>query len=499
MRWWLVVLGACAGEDSDPPIRRVWEPFLEEPALRENPDAGLTLFLDLVLDAPTLLRVTIDDGRRVWTQEVQGGLAPEVLLLGFTPGSEAEIRVDSIGGTELYGTRTLRTTIPPLPEGFPTFTVSADADAMEPGVTLIASGGLLVMVDPEGVPVWFKEVDGVVHGTARFSDGSLAYVLDRSTVEAVDLAGRSVRRWRARTADEPDGIAVDVESFHHDVVELPDGGFASLSVERRQVEDYPADERTAGTTAPAWVAGDVIVEVDADGTVRRSLPLLDLLDPTRIAYDAVVGDFWEDFGSWRGDDVKDWSHGNALWHDAPTDSWLVSLRHQDAVIAVSRATGTLRAILAPPANWPPELDGLLVRPAEPAGFAYAYHQHGAKTTPDGNVLMFDNGNRRASAWEPVTPDAENTSRCVEYTFHDATTYEVAFEYVGPFSGSLGDCDLLPETGNHLVTFGNVKDPALPGVRIVEVTPDGTEVFVLEVPQPATAFRAERMPGLIPGY
>jgi hypothetical protein len=349
------------------------------------------------------------------------------------------------------------------------------------------------------VPVWYEAVPGVVHGTERWSDGSIAYVLDRASVEAVDLAGRSVHRWAARTADLAEAVPVDVEAFHHDVAELPEGGFASLSVERRWIGDYPAEERTPGTTAPAWVAGDVIVEVDPDGTVRRSLSLLDLLDPTRIAYDAVVGDFWEDFAPWRGDDVKDWSHGNALWYDAPTDSFLVGLRHQDAVVAVSRATGELRAILAPPVNWPPSLEARVVRPVEPEGFEYAYHQHGAKTTPAGDVLMFDNGNRRASAYEPVTPDEENTSRCVEYAFPTATTYEVAFEYVGPFSGSLGDCDLLPETGNHLVTFGNVKDPELPGVRIVEVAPDGTEVFVLEVPQPATAFRAERMPGLIPGF
>ena len=87
MRWGLVLgCAACAGEDVDPPRPR-WEPFAAEPVIRENPDAGLTLFLDVVLDAPTALRVTIDDGRRAWTQEVPAAVESEVLLLGFTPGS----------------------------------------------------------------------------------------------------------------------------------------------------------------------------------------------------------------------------------------------------------------------------------------------------------------------------------------------------------------------------------------------------------------------------
>jgi hypothetical protein len=70
-----------------------------------------------------------------------------------------------------------------------------------------------------------------------------------------------------------------------------------------------------------------------------------------------------------------------------------------------------------------------------------------------------------------------------------------------FSGSLGDCDLLPDTGNHLITFGNLKNPLLPGVRVYEVAPDGNVVWQLSLlgaVDRATLYRAERVAPVIPG-
>jgi hypothetical protein len=294
------------------------------------------------------------------------------------------------------------------------------------------------------------------------------------------------------------------------VVQIPDGAptgagnYLSLSIERQWIEDYPSSEDDpAAPAAPAWVAGDVVVEFTPEGQVVHSWSLLDRLDPRRVAYDAVRGPYWEDFGPWVGDDIKDWSHGNAVSYDPATDTVLASLRHQDAVVGLDHATGDLRWIIAPSANWPPDLADKVLVPDDPA--MVAYHQHGAKFTPDGTVMLFDNGNNRASAFEPQLPDTENTSRGIELSLDPANGAASAVWSYGDelspahYAGSLGDADPLPETGNRLITFGNVANPVLGGVRLLEVTPDGEIVWDLVVPVPeATTFRSQRIRGVLPG-
>ena len=131
----------------------------------------------------------------------------------------------------------------------------------------------------------------------------------------------------------------------------------------------------------ANVIGDVIVEFRRDGTVVRRIPLLDVLDPYRVSYDSL-GAYWDEH---YGVTTRDWSHANALAFDAANDAWLVSLRHQDAIVQVRR-NGSLGWILGDPARWRAPWSWYLL--SAPGGHAWQYHQHAVQLMPDGTLLGF---------------------------------------------------------------------------------------------------------------
>jgi len=82
-------------------------------------------------------------------------------------------------------------------------------------------------------------------------------------------------------------------------------------------------------------------------------------------------------------------------------------------------------------------------------------------TPQGTLLVYDDGNFRASPFDPTITDINNYSRAVEYDINEETM-EVTqvWEYGGNISEPLYtsrvcNTDWLPKRSNVLVTFGNV--------------------------------------------
>ena len=107
-----------------------------------------------------------------------------------------------------------------------------------------------------------------------------------------------------------------------------------------------------------------VVEFFPDGTLRREWLLTDIIDPTRIGYDSLN----------QTADGRDWAHANAVVYDPSDDTFIASLRHQDAVIKFSRATGELVWILGPHDNWTAEFQPFLLHPID-TPFEWQYHQH----------------------------------------------------------------------------------------------------------------------------
>jgi arylsulfate sulfotransferase len=462
--------------------------------------APLTAILSLVTDVPTVLTIELDDGERTWSHTfAESSTQHEVPVVGArslkTVSVTAVLTAD--GGTLTTEVGTYST--PELPFGLGEMgALISEPGAMEPGYTLMPVAGHAVLVDAGGEVVWLAKLQGALHELLPAGGGLYRYLSSKGAVRLVDLAGTHVGGWHAEQAvTDPSTVPVDVLALHHDVQQLPDGTYLSLSVERRLL-DYPTSETDPNApTAQAWVAGDIVVNFAADGTVLDRWPLLDLLDPSRIAYDGVVGNYWEDFAAFKPDDIKDWTHGNSVSYDPVNDDVIVGMRHQDAVAAIDRSSGELVWVLAPPANWSGPAAAKVLA-ADASVEVLPYHMHGAKITPSGTLVVFDNGNNRASAYEPPS---QTGSRAAEYAVDPvAGTFGEVWSYgldENLFSGSLGDADVLPQTDNVLITWGNIKSPDPRGVvRIQEVTRSGQTVFDLWLPE-GTVFRAQRVPGLYP--
>jgi hypothetical protein len=237
------------------------------------------------------------------------------------------------------------------------------------------------------------------------------------------------------------------------------------------------------------VTGDQIVELTRAGEVVKRYSLFDVIDPTRIGHDSEIN--------------NDWTHSNAVIYDPASDAYLVSMRHQDAVIKIRRETGELVWILGNPANWRTPWKSKLLAPLG-ADFEWQYHQHAVQLTP-GGIGLYDNGNYRVPAYEDPLP-APYHSRVVRFAIDEvAMTVEQQWTYF-PKSGNdllysyaMSDAD-LQANGNVLIASGTLTSlRANPGwAQIIEVTDAGDPVFelnVVDAPQDATTFDADRIPDI----
>ncbi len=537
---WLVGLFFATGcADGTPPL-------LSEVRLTDPPSdrAPLAARLTVSTDEPTVVMLTVNDGVHEWS--VTPGAEPDVdhslLVLGLRPDRTHAVIVtatDAAGNASASAPITIVTD--PLPDDFPPFVVTvSDPERSEPGVTLFAlrrwpdgglfddTYGLIVALDAAGEVVWYHRTDRSIGDVIQLQNGHLMYwaTVDgiRSLLVEIDLLGRVVQQWHPRALAEAgleDSTLVDVDSFHHEVAQLPSGNFLTLSSEVRTFDDYPSSADVPDASRVTQdVVGDVIVEFARDGTVLTEIPLLDLVDPYRVGYDSLGQGYWRATYAALMDEepgVVDWAHANALAYDAETDSFVVALRHQDAIVKIGRSTRELSWILGSRSGWTGPWERQLLRPR--GDLAWAYHSHGLEITPQRTLLLYDNGNSRASPFEEQMPESDRYSRIVEYEVDEAAMeVREVWTYGGPdgeqfYSSFQSDADWLPTTGNVLITDGartsEVED-ATSGetvthnwVRIVEVThtAPAQKVFELviddEPPNGWRMYRAERLPGLDP--
>ncbi|MEE8094264.1 MAG: aryl-sulfate sulfotransferase [Gammaproteobacteria bacterium] len=531
-----------AATDSGTDNRDITPPVIANASLvNTNPRAPLSTVLSLSTDEPTRLTIRIDDGQRIWSVTPDEAFRTEhsAMVLGLRFGrshSMTAIAQDTAGNQSESARLTYET--PPLPVELPRTRVTVrDTARMEPGVNLFnvkwwgedrqeKKLGLIVIMDDRGDFVWYyRNDDDAIDDIRQLSNGNILYsnspAGDLWRLIEINLLGDIVQQWHAtgRHSESVEGSTpVDVDSFHHEVIELPNGNFLALTSELREMDDYPSsDSDPNAAPAPASVIGDVIVEFARDGTVIRRVKLLDVLDPHRIGYGSLGGGYYSDLYAGADLPLRDWEHGNALVYNPDDDSFIISLRHQDVLAKVSLATSELIWLLGTPANWKEPWSAKLLKPV--GEVEWSYHQHGPSFTGSGSIVMFDNGVPRVSPYEAQPAVEDLYSRAVEYAV-DEEAMEVSqpWSYGGPgedafYSRYLSDVDWLPITGNILVTDGS-RETGPDGrtstaadrklwARIIELThtdPAETvfEVILEEDPEYGVhIYRAKRLPSLYP--
>ena len=369
--------------------------------------------------------------------------------------------------------------------------------------------------------MWLYDAGHTVGDVKRLRNGNLIYLTFDNRAVELDMLGNVVSHWYA-AARWPDAhcgtgaIPVAVDAFHHEIFELANGNFLVLGIETRDFDHYPTSEADPkAPRAAAELVGDVVVEFSRDGNVVDSWKLFDTLDPYRIGYGSL-GDYWGKKGI---PGSYDWSHANSVVYDAASDTLIVSLRHQDAVVAIDRGSRSVRWILGPHDGWSSPWKERLLKPE--GALDWQYHQHNARVTQNGTILLFDNGNFRARPPSAKLPAADNYSRAVEYAVDAGRgCVRQVWSYGGPgeeayYCPFICGASDLPKTGNVLINFGGLManeagDPAEVGpdkigwVRMVEVTHDSDPRIVFELfidersdDRGWDVYRAERLPGLYP--
>ena len=511
--------------------------FTKTPSIAPNPNETMPLaaIVSFATDQPSRATFAISGGGQSWSVDT-GEAATEHSrpLLGLCAGTDYEIAVTvhDEAGAALSADAALQFATPPLPDDFPPLDVQlCDAAAREPATMIFPVGNppmpptaekvnFLVGMNQNGDIVWHRRMPGQVHDIQRLNNGNLLWMTGNFLLNEIDLLGNQVASWyplHHKDNAPPNGILVETQSFHHSVAEMPSGNFVTLSHESRDLENYPtSDTDPDAPKETRSIIGDTIVEFTRDGEIVREIKLFELLDPYRIGY-GLNDPFWHMRGYEGG---VDWAHANGIAYDASDNSYVVSVRHQDALIKIDRETGEIRWMLGTHANWGERWQNLLLTPGD--GLAWQYHQHDPSVTGDGTFMVFDNGNNRAVPFEPQVPPGKNRSRAVEFAVDaDANTVEQVWSYgdgddADPiYSNFVSGAYRLPETGNVYVTFGGViTDPegrpsANPrehqiSVRMVEVThtTPAKKVFEMVVkdtssedPTSWMAFRSERVPDL----
>ncbi len=403
-----------------------------------------------------------------------------VPILGLRPDHEQEVvlTLEDGHGRKLM-TRPRRVHTAPLPEDFPKFRVLHPA-GNNFGFTLtfvsvrqqgefIPKRGYLVILDPGAEVVWFQRLEALINELKMTESGELQLQdLLAGRIWSQDLLGRV--GWEFRTFSQEEGgggVAVATDTFHHDF-QFQDGLLWTL-----------------GTRVVDEVVEDLVLGVDREGKVRVDLSLCQALDPQRRIYPQEKTGLWDWFYK---KNLYDWGHANSLVVSAR--SFLVSLRHQDAVVEFDRESGRPNWILASPEQWSEEFEPLRLQPQ--GEVTWPRRQHSARWSRRGTLLLFDNGRQQSRVVEFMV-DPINMKVRQLWEFRDQQPF---------FSRFLGEVDESADGNTLIITDGGRISPQ--GEfwgRVVEVSRDTPPrvLYELEIRCPGGAgcsvYRSERCAGL----
>lgn len=290
---------------------------------------------------------------------------------GFIPEETVQWTATSDGET-LEGSVQLD----PLPEGLQVdWLVEGQAEV---GPFLVnqpcGNTAAIFVVDSQGRTRWYQDFPndslpsfgGSIHAYGATPEGTVLVGLQREELRELHLDGTALR---TTTAD----VISPGARFHHDAHHAGDFVYALFA------EAY--------TCPDATYVLDGFQVYDSQFEPVQTWRLGDHLDPCMTG--GPAGGFWQS----TFDLSIDWSHANSVWASGSNDQVLLSLRHQDTILAVHgpdspdwpnvqwSLTGTLDHSIVSDFEWTPTADG---------SFAGFDGQHNAMLGPQGTVTLFDN-------------------------------------------------------------------------------------------------------------
>ena len=442
-------------------------------------NAPLAGSLQLTTDVPSRVTVTVNDGQTTWSKTFYDyATSHSIPLLGFKPSRNNQITVTVFDKS--WNAATAASPVifnsPAQPSDFPPCVLlRSEPDKLEPGYTLfrilnrINNRAYVGIVDSLGEIVWYSGV-ATTADVRQLTNGDLFIPLSTSFVE-INMLGNTVQTWNV-----PANLPINL----HDGVPTPHGTILYLSDASRAETNFPTS--ATNPNAPRTTANvlfNKVVEISAtNSALLNTWSPIDFLDPRRLTYLTF------DMNTSLGWDIE---HSNAVIEDPRDDTLIVSMRDQNCLVKFYRDTGAIKWILGPPANWTSAFQPYLFTPVG-TPFQWQYGQHAPSYTPQGTLLVYDDGNYRASPFDPPLVNSNNFSRAVEYSINEQTMeISQVWDYGSDtnreffYTGQVGNADWLPVTGNVLVNFGFVSfdnryppspySPSASMARIQEVSHD----------------------------
>ncbi|MBT8285170.1 MAG: aryl-sulfate sulfotransferase [Flavobacteriaceae bacterium] len=449
-----------------------------EPVLNPNNIAPLTAVLKIEAEQPVKASVKVL-GDIPWEQQFDEEFTnSEIPVLGLYPdkNNQVAVKLEYEGGV-IHDTLEIKTG--KLPTRIPQIVINTmDRTKMTSGMHgcdlhfanrgKFSSGPLIF--DDQGEVRWYLDLSfagKMVSPFQRLRDGTILMV-SRHVIYEFDMLGKIVRETSINNN----------YGMHHDVVELPDGNLLICVGKRNNFIKLDGNYVESDS--------DFIILFDRKKSkIVREWDVAKVLDVSR-----------KDLNFFR---PGDWLHMNGLAFDQRDNSIIVSGKNQ-GLFKISW-NNQLQWILAPTKNWGKSGrngDGFETAPflltavnnqGEPypeniqqgidssEEFDFSWGPHAPKLTPDGTLLVFDNGTYRN-----YKPEVQY-SRAVEYIIdEESKTVKQLWQYgkdrgVNFFSTIVSDVDYLPETQNILVTSGYLKENGRLAAKIVEVDrSSGKEVF-----------------------
>lgn len=268
--------------------------------------------------------------------------------------------------------------------------------------------------------------------------------------------------------------------YHHDYFERENGNLLIAS---------------GGTDQRHTTVEDVVVEID-----RQTGNIINTVDFTKI---------WPmDTGKSIAWTAHDWFHNNSVWLDEKRNELIVSGRHQDAVVILDYKTKQVKYIIGSPEGWSNEMQTKFLKPIG-ANFEWQWLQHAAKVLPNGDILLFDNGNNKTKDESQQVPPEKSYSRAVIYRLNrEHRTIEQIWQYGKErgsdyFSPYISETDYLGQN-HYLIHSGGVNSKAgissnLPAAiaQADKLRSFTTELInnkpVFELVTDQNFYRAEKMP------
>ena len=286
---------------------------------------------------------------------------------------------------------------------------------------------------------------GASQGIEQKANGNLVYLSYFCCITEITPLGEVVDRI---LGGDESGIP------HHDIEMLDDGRIL-----------YPSDVQHYDSANGG----------DADAAI--TVDILNIWNPQSGRIEQVWDsrDFWDisDPAQWgMGQSVRRWTHINSV-NSGRRGNFIISSRNRHQIFSLSPDFQSIEWQLGGP-----DSDYAFPNPND-----RFYGQHTASELPNGNILLFDNGNGRPYS------EGGKYSRALELRLdNEARTAVKVWEYrsTPDIYSSIVSSAFRLKNGNTLVNFGTKPGTVFGPFTFVETDPQGNDIFRVETSQPDPA-------------